>query len=159
MKSFSLITVLVLLTSVSAFAKIGQATYEVPTSQSDLKASSLFNISKVEVSRNQNNITTVKYLVPEELTGLQNIIEFSGVLNEDEGTLTSEYGILKCLTGKRQLMCTASYLDLEFDSEKAKEIMAQKFQDQELQNRLRLQEKFSTDPIGIIRIYFKNRHQ
>lgn len=146
-----------LLTSISVFAGTKQATYEVPTSQPDLKNSTLFTLSKVSVSRNIDNVTTLKYVVPEELTGEKNEIEFSGVLNESEGNLSSEYGVLNCLTNKNQMMCTASYMKLKFDSEKAKDLMAQKFQGQELENRLRLQEKFSTDPIGVIRIYFKNR--
>ena len=87
-----------LLSSISVFAVIKQATYEVPTSQSELQASSIFNLSDVSISRNKNNVTTLKYLVPEELTGEKNEIEFSGVFNGGEGKLNSEYGNLKCLT-------------------------------------------------------------
>ena len=148
---------IVLLSSVSAFAGIKKATYEVPTSVNELKDSTVFNLADASVSMDSETVTTLKYLVPEELTGEKNEIEFSGVMNENEGVLNSEYGSLKCLTNKNQMMCTASYLHLKFDSDKAKQIMAQKFQGQELENRLRLQEKFSTDPIGVIRIYFKNR--
>ena len=141
----------------TAFAGIRSATYEVPTSQNELKASSIFKIRRVSVTENIENNTTVKLLVPEELTGTANEIEFSGTLDSDGGKLSSQYGTLYCLANSNVMMCTASYQKLNFDRELAVQLMSAKFTGEELSKRLALQEKFSTDPIGIIRIFFRAR--
>lgn len=143
--------------SQTAFAGIRSATYEVPTSQNDLKASSVFKIRKLAVTEDIENITTVKYLVPEELTGVSNEIEFTGKLDINGGNLSSQFGNLNCLASSNVMMCTASYQKLEFNHELAIELMTAKYAGEELSKRLTLQEKFSTDPIGIIRIYFRAR--
>lgn len=154
MKTFILISIL--LSATLSFAGLKEATYEVPTSQNDLKSSSLFKITKLSVTQDVDEVTTIRYMVPEELTGVKNVIEFSGVLANNSGHMTSEYGDLNCLSNTNQMMCTVSYQKLNFDSQLAKTVMASKFQGRELSNRLSLQEKFSTDPIGIIHIYFKS---
>ncbi len=154
MKKFFLITV-VFLSSLS-FAGLKEATYEVPTSQNDLKSSSIFKIKKMSITQDVDDVTTIRYMVPEELTGIKNTIEFSGVLNNNSGDLVSEYGDLNCLSNTTQMMCTVRYQKLSFDPQLAKTVMATKFQGQELANRLSVQEKFSTDPIGIIHIYYKS---
>ena len=146
----------ILILSLTSLAGLKEATYEVPTSQKDLKAASVFKIKKLAITQDIDNTTTVSYMVPEELTGIKNVIEFSGVLSNNGGDLTSEYGDLNCLSNNNQMMCTVRYQKLNFDSRLAKEIMTSKFQGQELINRLSVQDKFSTDPIGIIHIYFKS---
>ena len=150
-----IITLVIL--SQSAFAGIRSATYEVPTSQNDLKAASIFKIRKLSVTEDVENKTTVKLLVPEELTGVSNEIEFSGTLDLNGGNLSSQFGTLSCLANSNFMMCTASYQKLEFNRELAIQLMAAKYSGEERNKRLELQEKFSTDPIGIIRIYFRSR--
>lgn len=145
----------VLSLSFFAFASVKDATYEVPTSQADLKTASIFKIKKLAITQDTDNITTIKFMVPEELTGIKNLIEFRGVLDNNVGNLSSEYGNLNCLSNSAEMMCTVSYQKLNFESQLAKNLMAEKFQGAELQNRLAIQERFVSDPIGVIRIYFK----
>ena len=153
MTKFILATTLILVSSL-VHANIKGATYEVPTSQNYLKEASLFKIENVSFTK-QNSKVNLSYLVPEELTGIKNMVQFTGDLNSNGGKLNSEYGQLTCLSNNRQMMCTVSHQKLNFDSELAKSIMVSKFQGQELTNRLSIQQKFSTDPVGVIRIYFK----
>lgn len=154
MKKFILILTLL---SQTVFAGIRSATYEVPTSQSELKGASIFKIRKVSVTEDIENKTTVRFLVPVELTGVSNEIEFSGTLDLNGGKLSSQFGMLSCLANSSVMMCTASYQKLEFNRDLAVELMTAKYSGENLNKRLELQEKFSTDPIGIIRIYFRSR--
>ena len=144
---------LTLLFPILSFADIKSATYEVPTSQTDLKAASVFNIEEITVNRLGDNLK-IKYLVPEELTGVKNMIEFNGELKNNSGELKSPNGDLDCLVGRRQMMCRVQYQKLDFDAGLAKQLIQSKFQGPEQLNRIVIQERFSTDPIGVIRIYF-----
>jgi hypothetical protein len=136
-------------------AGIESAYYEVPTSQAHLKSASQFKIKKLSVQQNTEGQTLIKYQVPEELTGLDNTVEFLGNLTADGGTLTSDHGVLNCLANTQKMMCSVSYQTLDFNYELAKDLLAKKFQGDDLVNRLKIQEKFSTDPIGIIHIIFQ----
>lgn len=151
------IILMLLILSQSAFARIKSATYEVPTSQNELKASSIFKIQKLSVTEDIENKTTVKLQVPVELTGVANVIEFSGKMDLNGGNLSSQFGNLNCLANSTVMMCTASYQNLKFDHELAVKFMSAKYSGDELSNRLQVQEKFSTDPIGIIRVFFRSR--
>ena len=154
---YAAMTVLLLTIGQAAFAGIRSATYEVPTSQSDLKAASIFKLRKLSVTEDIENKTTVKYLVPEELTGVTNEIEFTGALDMNGGNLSSQFGNLNCIANSNVMMCTATYQHLKFNQDLAVQLMTNKYGGEELAKRLSVQEKFSTDPIGIIRIYFKGR--
>ncbi|MEQ1724157.1 MAG: hypothetical protein ABL930_13370 [Pseudobdellovibrio sp.] len=145
-----LITISVLLLGQITIAST--AAYEVPTSQNELKASSVFKIEEISIKRNIDNTTTIKYVVPEELTGLRNELDFTGNLSSGSGDLTSDQGYMKCLSNRKKMMCTVTYQNLDFDSGLALQKMSNKFKDEELNNRLTVQEKFSTDPVGIIHI-------
>jgi hypothetical protein len=138
-----------------SLAGIEAAYYEVPTSQAHLKSAAQFKIRKLSVQQNTEGQTLIKYQVPEELTGLDNTVEFSGSLTADGGTLTSDHGVLNCLANTNKMMCSVSYQKLDFSSDLAKDLLAKKFQGEDLVNRLKIQEKFSTDPIGIIHIIYQ----
>ena len=146
----NLITLSVLL--LGQFTLASTAAYEVPTSQNELKASSIFQIDDISIKQNKDSTTTIKYVVPEELTGLRNKLDFTGNLNSGSGELTSEHGFMKCLSNRKKMMCTVTYQQLDFDSGLALQKMSDKFKNEELKNRLSIQEKFSTDPVGIIHI-------
>lgn len=137
-----------------AQAGIEAAYYEVPTSQAHLKSAAQFKIKKLSVQQNTDGQTLIKYQVPEELTGLDNTVEFSGKLTAS-GPLTSDHGVLNCLANTQKMMCSVSYQTLDFNSDLAKDLLAKKFQGEDLVNRLKIQEKFSTDPIGIIHIIYQ----
>ena len=96
-------------------------------------------------------------MVPEELTGVTNEIEFTGALDMNGGNLSSQFGNLNCIVNSNVMMCTATYQHLKFNQDLAVQLMTNKYGGEELAKRLSVQEKFSTDPIGIIRIYFKGR--
>jgi hypothetical protein len=146
----NLITLSVLL--LGQFTLANTAAYEVPTSQNELKASSIFQIDDISIKQNKDYTTTIKYVVPEELTGLRNKLDFTGNLSSGSGELTSEHGFMKCLSNRKKMMCTVTYQQLDFDSGLAQQKMSNKFKDEELNNRLTILEKFSTDPVGIIHI-------
>ena len=138
-----------------SLAGIEAAYYEVPTSQAHLKSAAQFKIKKLSVQQNTEGQTLIKYQVPEELTGLESTVEFSGSLTAEGGSLTSDHGTLNCLANTNKMMCSVSYQQLDFNSDLAKDLMAKKFKGEDLVNRLKIQEKFSTDPIGIIHIVYK----
>lgn len=152
----SLLLTVILFSTLKVFAAPMAAYYEVPTSQADLKSASQFEIKKLSVTNGLNNVTTLNYTVPEELTGLLNEMEFSGALNQNGGKLVSENGEMECLANNARMMCTVSYQKIDFDSDLAKNILRSKFKDQELEKRFLVQEKFSTDPIGIIHIILQS---
>lgn len=141
-----------LLILIGQIALAGTASYEVPTSQINLKAASIFKIEDLKLKLNDDGSTTLKYVVPEELTGLKNELEFTGNLVDGTGDLTSDSGYMKCLSNHKKMMCTVSYQKLDFDNGLALQKLSLKFQDLELKNRLSVQERFAQDPIGIIHI-------
>ncbi len=138
-------------------AKVLKAFYEVPTSQAELVNSNKFQIKQLEMIAEADGQTTLKYTVPVELTGLPNEIDFKGPLTSEGGQLSSEYGILNCVSNEKQMMCSVSYLELKFDNALAQKFMAEKFTSIELEKRSSLQAKFSTDPIGILHIMLKKK--
>lgn len=150
--------VLILISSVSLNASAGlKAYYEVPTSNPELAASTKFKVSDLSLTPESDGETTLRYTVPVELTGIPNEIDFTGPLTADGGSMQSEYGNLNCLSNKKEMMCSVSYstLKLKFDNDMAKIKIGEKFKNDEALRRAAVQEKFSTDPIGIIHIMFK----
>ena len=77
-----------------SLAGIEAAYYEVPTSQAHLKSAAQFKIKKLSVQQDTDGQTRIKYQVPEELTGIDNTVEFSGSLTAEGGSLTSDHGVL-----------------------------------------------------------------
>lgn len=154
MKTFILTVVsgFVFATHVSLAAPL-KAFYEVPTSRADLVNSNSFKIDVVSINTDIAGVTNLTFTFPEELTGVANEVTFAGQLNESGGMLQSEHGILNCLMTAKKLMCSASYQQVHFDNDLARQKMNEKFKDEELVRRLSVQEKFSTDPIGIIHVF------
>ena len=129
--------------------------YEVPTSNPALAGSNKFKVSDLTLTPEADGESTLRYTVPVELTGTPNEIDFTGPLTSNGGSMQSEYGDLNCLSNNKEMMCSVSYLKLNFDNNLAKQKIGQKFNASEALKRAALQEKFSTDPIGIIHIMLK----
>lgn len=151
----SLVLILISIVGLSASAAALKSYYEVPTSNPALAGSNKFKVNDLSLTPQADGETTLKYTVPVELTGVPNEIDFTGPLTSDGGSMQSEYGNLNCISNKKDMMCSVNYLQLDFDNQLAKQKIAEKFKGSEAINRAALQEKFSTDPIGIIHIMLK----
>lgn len=129
------------------------ATYEVPTSSDVLKNSNTFAITEAKLVISDENQMVFKYSVPQVLTGIKNEFVFTGTISTS-GTaeLSSDNGFMKCLVTNKEMMCSAIYQKLIIDKNKAVEMMTAAFEGDDLKNRLAVGDKFSTDPIGIIRL-------
>lgn len=147
------LTAIFLLISTQSFALV-EATYEVPVSDEKLKVSAVFEMKKMRLEHNGNALK-MKYLIPQELTGDRNTVEFEGELNAGQGSLSYKDSKMDCLTDQSIMMCKVSYQQLKFDQERAVRILTGKFQGEELQRRMMIQKDFSTDPVGIIKIKLK----
>lgn len=146
---------LVLSFSMTAAAADLFATYEVPAGdQPELAGSNQFRIQKLSLEKSDDGLTTLKYLLPLELTGRPNIIEFKGQLTSDgETEVTYDEKKMKCAEDKISLWCNVSFSALDINLPAAQKLMAEKFSQKDLEKRLQVLGKFSTDPVGIIRIY------
>lgn len=151
MKTF--LSVIVLLISTRSFALI-EASYEVPVSDENLKVSAVFEMKKMHLEQNGNTLK-MKYLIPQELTGDRNKVEFEGELIDGQGSLTYKDSTMDCLSDANTMMCKVSYQQLKFDQDRAVRMLTRKFQGEELQRRMMIQKDFSTDPVGIIKIKLK----
>lgn len=148
-------TLFILLFSVALNAKTLNGIYEVPVSDLDLKSASLFDMQKVKVKQSKETLT-IKYTFPSELIGREWRAEFSGPFENGHGVLTSGEHQMNCqLTEKSNLNCHVQFNHLVIDQENAKKIMATKFKDEELEKKLLVQQGFSTDPVGIVRLKLK----
>ena len=150
-----LVLILISVTALNASAAL-KSYYEVPTSNPELAGSNKFKVSDLTLTSELDGKTTLKYTVPVELTGVPNEIDFTGPLTAEGGSLQSEYGSLSCLSNKKEMMCSVSYLKLDFNNELAKQKIGEKFKGGEALKRTALQERFSSDPIGIIHIMLKH---
>lgn len=137
MKKIILITTL-LFASAIAQAEMAIGIYEVPVDDEQLANSRLFLAENIQFERNDKNIK-LKMLVPVDLTGVENVVEFSGRLGHE----CTEFE-------PKQISCTMVYQNLKFDNLLAADILAKKFKGTDLLNKLRVQQKFSTDPVGIV---------
>jgi hypothetical protein len=133
---------------------LNTGTYEVPVKNQDLLSSARFPLKKIEFEQIGNQIK-LKYLVPVELTGEKNFVEFEGTLDSGTGSLTYENNVMNCLSDQTMMMCKVTYQNLKFDQIKAEMILTRKFKGQELQKRMLVQRDFSTDPVGVIKINLK----
>ncbi len=155
-------TLLLVVAAIAAFSEqsmafmdsLTEATYEVPVTDPNLKSFSIFDLKKVKFLKNGDNVT-LKYLVPQELTGERNKVEFEGSLVNGQGSLIYKDTKMDCLTDQSLLMCKVTYESLKFDQVKADQILASKFQGADLEKRMMVQKGFSTDPVGIIKIKLK----
>ncbi len=125
--------------------------YEVPIDDPTLSDAAIFKLRRVQLEQNGNDIK-LKYIVPVELTGEVNRVEFTGTINGGEGTLIYENTKMNCLADQSTLMCNVAYQDLKFNQEKADRILNAKFGGEDLRKRILIQGKFSTDPVGVVKI-------
>jgi len=128
--------------------------YEVPVDDPNLADSAVFKLRRVQLEQNGQDFK-LKYIVPVELTGEVNRVEFTGTINNGEGTLVYEDTKMKCLADQSTLMCKVVYQNLKFNQERAERILNSKFDGEELRKRLLIQGRFSTDPVGVVKIKLK----
>lgn len=131
-----------------------ESMYEVPVNDASLADSATFKLRRVQVEQNGTEFK-LKYNVPIELTGELNHVEFNGSIDNGEGTLTYENTKMNCLADQSTLMCKVVYQDLKFNQLRAERILSSKFSGEELKKRLVIQGKFSTDPVGVVKIKLK----
>lgn len=128
--------------------------YEVPVDDPDLADAAVFKLRRVQLEQNGKDFK-LKYNVPIELTGEMNRVEFTGTINNGEGTLVYQDTKMNCLADQSTLMCKVLYQNLKFNQERAERILNSKFDGEELRKRLLIQGRFSTDPVGVVKIKLK----
>ena len=141
-------------TSDSIFSLYKEGSYEVPVKDPELQSAAVFELKKVRLEQNENQFS-LKYMLPTELTGEKNVMEFSGTMTHGEGTLTYQNTKMNCLSDEMTLSCRVAYQNIKMDQSKAEKILSKKFQGSELEKRLIIQRGFSTDPVGIIKVKLK----
>lgn len=129
------------------------ASYEVPVdskNDADLIGSNRFQIRDLTLDTFEDGTMLLKYTLPVEITGIENKIEFKGDL-----TKPTEYenNKITCKDEVFSLTCKVVYNDIKIDSGLAIDLLKKRFSGDELAKRLEIQERFSTDPVGIIRVF------
>ena len=131
--------------------------YEVPVFETHLKSASQFTLKKVLFKQDGANFE-IKYMIPTELTGEKNLIEFKGIFTAGQSSGFYENNKMDCLVDQSLLMCKVSFANLKIDQQLAENFMLAKIEGEDLGNRLSVQRSFSTDPVGIIRIKLSPSH-
>ncbi len=131
-----------------------EGSYEVPVTDARLQDAAVFDLKKVRLEQIDNHFT-MKYLVPVELTGEKNLMEFKGTMNRGQGNLIYENTTMNCNSDEVTLTCKVAYQNLKFNQTKAEKLLARKFEGLALEKRLTIQKDFSTDPVGIIKVKLK----
>lgn len=133
---------------------IREGFYEVPVEDPELADAAVFKLRRVLVEQKDKDFK-IKYLVPLELTGEKNLVEFIGTIEQGEGTLVYQDTKMNCLSDQSTLMCKVVYQNLKFNQEKAELLMNSRFSGEDLKKRLLIQKDFSTDPVGVLKIKLK----
>ncbi|MBC7466673.1 MAG: hypothetical protein H7256_11840 [Bdellovibrio sp.] len=141
--------------SVTASAANLFATYEVPAGdQTELIGSNQFRIQQLSLQKSPGGQTSLKYLLPLELTGNPNVIEFTSPLPGDGKTeVVYDNNKMTCAEDTISITCNVAFAALDMNVPVAQKLMSDKFSQKDLEKRLQVLNRFSTDPIGIIRIY------
>lgn len=130
----------------------GAATYSVPV-QDDLKPYASFNLKKFNL-KNYEGETTVKYKLPLELTGIEQKVEFAGVINSkaQQNILTGKNGTMVCeKNSEAKVSCQVEYKNLEIDEKEAiSNIVQSSHSRSEMAGKIQVMRAFSSDPVGII---------
>lgn len=133
-----------------ASTKIYSTRYSVPVSD-DLKQFSEFSISIEQSIDTTSRQVSVKYKLPTELTGTDDMLMFKGKVSESGLLeLSSAYGYMRCDISN---MCAVAYdkNQLKFDHDKIKSsIELGSKNPQEISARLKVAQKFRDDPFGIL---------
>ncbi|MFZ3230732.1 MAG: hypothetical protein WA160_11050 [Pseudobdellovibrio sp.] len=130
------------------------ATYEVPvTEDANLQDLNQFKIKNISLEKTSDGTTNLKYEVPRELTGKSNLVQFVGKLDSSgSGFLAYEENTMNCQNHETELECNVSYGHLIIDQDLASLFIDARFPTEQLNKRMQVQEKFSTDLIGILHI-------
>ncbi len=140
---FGLIMLLAITSTALEQSGVRSAVYEVPAVSSDLGSARFFPIKQMNLKQG-NGQMTMKYLIPVELTGAENFIQFSGPVGGNQ----------TCVKSVSEVTCRVKYQNLRFDQAKVDFQLKNKFTGLELSQRQQVQREFSGDPVGIIHIKF-----
>lgn len=129
------------------------ATYEVPVAE-ELKEYATFALENFEKSLD-NNIISVKYDLPNTLTGTKEHISLQGaqVADGEDLIMFGDKGVAICKSATySESVCSVEYFNLKFDEESAiNSIKSISKSGQETLGRIEVMRAFSTDPVGIIK--------
>lgn len=102
------------------------AFYVVPVEPADLIRYAIFSNIDIETKNHPDGTVEMEYILPLELTGAENKLEFSGKPNPD-GTLymTGPHGSANCKGGARIGRCEMNYKNLIFDKALREELLKQ----------------------------------
>lgn len=128
------------------------ADYEVPVDNLDLADASHFPLKNVTVKTQVDGQVAISYFLPQELTGLPNLIKLTGFLSGQQAQLNSAYNSMDCTDGSKEITCQVTFNKLQVSQTLADHLLKEKFSGETLQKRMIVQQKFSTDPVGIIHI-------
>lgn len=127
------------------------ATYEVPTTDA-LKDFARFELKDFS-KKAEKNYVSIKYTLPEELTGTKQHIELEGFAGVEGQTflLFGDQAQAECLNYSSTVNCTIRYNDIEVDEDKALKVIRKiSKSNEEVGARLEVMRFFSTEPVGII---------
>ncbi|MBC7741810.1 MAG: hypothetical protein H7061_06420 [Bdellovibrionaceae bacterium] len=150
---FNLILALSITGSAAEINFNANAAYEVPQKFGDFGQARFFAMPLASVKQVQG-LTTIKYVVPTELTGAVNSVQFTGRFTNGQSKMNSEYENMNCIKNVGELTCNVAFKKLTFDQASADFQLKSKFTGVELRQRQQIQRGFSTDPVGIIHIKF-----
>lgn len=126
------------------------AIYEVPAT-ADLVSYSRFPINVDVVTDEQNGTLTIRYTLPEEITGNNEALEFVGQQKKNgQYILEGIQGKAKCLGTS---LCEIEYVDstMNFNWTRSEELIrATSTSEQQLTARLQVACSFQSDPFGVI---------
>ena len=130
----------------------GAATYSVPV-QDDLKEYASFELKTFNLKRYIGK-TTVKYKLPIELTGIEQKVEFTGIINSkaQQNILTGDNGTMICeKNSEARISCQVEYKNLEIDEKQAiSNIVQSSTTRSEIVGKIQVMRAFSSEPVGII---------
>lgn len=117
--------------------------YDVPVSD-ELKPYATFEIKDVK-SRTRDGVQEIRYDLPLELTGAKNTVHLRSIGNDRFAAPNAE---ALCTLDT----CTITYKDLAIDATAAANLIsARSATPNELESRIKVFERFSGDPVGVIR--------
>jgi hypothetical protein len=144
-----IITLILLMSAHNAFA----VTYTVPVS-ADLSEYATFELENFQFTDNHNSVS-VKYKIPKTLTGVEQIVEFYGVVNPSAASnfLFGKNGTIECPTVAKEekLVCKVEYKNLLSNESQAISIISKTTSNRkDFLGRIQVMRSFSSDPVGFL---------
>jgi hypothetical protein len=124
------------------------AVYYVPVPQ-DLVRYSVFDVGGATVTETKDTVT-IKYSVPEELTGAVNPIEISGKRVQDGPVmLKGGLAVMECSADEDYSNCAVTYTGLRFEPEARTQLLkARAHSEEELNQRMQIAQRFQMSVQG-----------